>query len=189
MSETKIEQPWAVDKYPIEKSLSPISGSILVPHLFRGVGGNSKISVYAGDDLNRAIFDYYAQPAPEGQLGTNYIDPEGLHSKRHEYLGPSPFIAGYKFDSRRRSIEIEFWDEFLKLRSLLSYNFASLNMVSTSTHSVGSSKQPQSWSSYRRLSASRITRCAEELVEAEEEIDVPAEYVLDRDVSGKAVTP
>ncbi|KAF7321912.1 hypothetical protein MKEN_00713400 [Mycena kentingensis (nom. inval.)] len=114
--ETKIEQPWAIDKYPLLRIPAPFSGSILVPHCFRGVGGNSKVSVYGGDDLNRAIFDYYAQAAPEGQLGTNYIDPEGLDSKRHEYLGPSPFVAGYKYDSRRKTIEIEWWDEFLNLK-------------------------------------------------------------------------
>ncbi|KAF7315417.1 hypothetical protein MIND_00056500 [Mycena indigotica] len=115
MSKTKLEQPWAIDKYPLQKVPAPFSGSIVVPHCFRGVGGSSKVSVYAGDDLNRAIFDYYAQECPESQIGTNYIDPEGLDSKRHEYLGPSPFVAGYLFDARRKTVDVEFWDEFLKL--------------------------------------------------------------------------
>ena len=84
-----------------------------------------------GDDLNQLTYHYYDQRVdPSSYYGNNFVTDGGIQARRlvsfhctarpnvlswrnrHEYLGPCPKVAGYRFTNGQA--EICFWDDYLK---------------------------------------------------------------------------
>ncbi len=40
----------------------------------------------------------------------------GFECLRQEFLGPSPFVAGYQFDAESKTARIEWWDPYINLK-------------------------------------------------------------------------
>lgn len=112
-------EAWALEKPPSRKFIAPVSGTLLLPKNLNSTKGYENVRFKRGDDLNSITYQHYNTPvSKEGVMGVNYvqhISPDGtgaIRPKRHEYLGPSPRVASYRFS--RSTCEIEFWESYLE---------------------------------------------------------------------------
>lgn len=126
---------WQVHRSPLDKRIVDHRTKIHLPRSYLAADGEDVKTVWAGADLNQIVHQHYIQfLGGEVVLGTgaNYVSPDGimekrcalirLHAKgavsndstcRHEYLGPDPRIAGYRFDMEGE-VHIKWWDSFLQ---------------------------------------------------------------------------
>jgi len=106
-------QAWDVGKHPFLSSPSPFAGFLLLPKNYLARDGIHRLRVRKGDDLNRIVHQFYDEFVdPKTYLGDNYVSKDGIDARRHEYLGPNPRIASYRFTLDE--IEIEWWEDYIK---------------------------------------------------------------------------
>ncbi|GJJ10077.1 hypothetical protein Clacol_004303 [Clathrus columnatus] len=117
---------WPIDRAPLERSLASRylekkkKGKINLPKNFRSDLGNDVRTVWAHDDLNRVVYNWYAEVVSDvprkiadHPKWINYVTNDGIQSKKHEYIGPAPRVAGYQLGNDG-NIQVQFWDVFLQ---------------------------------------------------------------------------
>ncbi|KAL6298548.1 hypothetical protein BKA93DRAFT_820336 [Sparassis latifolia] len=104
---------WDLGKHPLVQHYAPFSGVLFLPLNYRQSHGATKRRFSEGDDLNRIVYDFYNEQVPSSYAGVNYISQDGLRVRRHEYLGPMPYVVGYQFSETRGEASIEWWDGYL----------------------------------------------------------------------------
>ncbi|TCD68698.1 hypothetical protein EIP91_009982 [Steccherinum ochraceum] len=105
---------WEIQKHPFVAYPAPIAGTLHLSHHLRETNGLSKIQFREGDDLNAAVFAFYNTTTPPDYPGYNYVTTDGLISKRNDYLGPAPYVAGYQFAFDSNDCYVEWWDAYLR---------------------------------------------------------------------------
>lgn len=127
--EEKIWHAWAITKFPMTKFIMPGSTkrTLSLPRAYRakakadkGPGVDSEhIVVWPGEDLNKVVWKWYNERVGDDEEEVyagrqNYVG-RGIIARRHEYLGPSPHVAGYSFFDANE-VRIQWWDTFLQDR-------------------------------------------------------------------------
>ncbi|EGO03267.1 hypothetical protein SERLA73DRAFT_129538 [Serpula lacrymans var. lacrymans S7.3] len=87
-----------------------------LPRTYLARGGVDVRGISEGMDLNQFVFEHYMElkeGKADGVKAVNYVHADDVVSRRHEYLGPDPRIAGYFFDNYGE-VHIRWWDGFLK---------------------------------------------------------------------------
>ncbi|KAH9832291.1 uncharacterized protein C8Q71DRAFT_840698 [Rhodofomes roseus] len=107
---------WSLEKHPIAAYPAPFSGDLFLPLSYRQFHGVRKIKIKKDDDLNYVLYGFYDERVPATYPGPNYVSSDGIIRRRHEYLGPKPFVAEYRFNEDRREIFIEWWDDYLQVK-------------------------------------------------------------------------
>ncbi|KIY69877.1 hypothetical protein CYLTODRAFT_452257 [Cylindrobasidium torrendii FP15055 ss-10] len=110
----KVDQVWAIERRPLEKVIATFDGTIDLPLTFRGAAKIHK-SFREGDDINQLVFQFYCQ-RPGKIEGNNYVDPESLDPRKHEYLGPRPMVARYIVNTKQRIVDVEWLDKYLQTK-------------------------------------------------------------------------
>ena len=60
-----------------------------------------------------ALLSFYIARNHDKPYHDTSVDPA---RRRHEFLGPSPFVAGYQFDAGSKTARIEWWDPYIDLK-------------------------------------------------------------------------
>ncbi|KJA29181.1 hypothetical protein HYPSUDRAFT_32557 [Hypholoma sublateritium FD-334 SS-4] len=92
-------------------------GLLVRPNKFKESRGRSsitKLRFKKGQNLYSVAYNYYSEGLSEPPPGPNYISNDGIRSKRHEYLGPAPCVAGFLLTENDTEILL-FWDAYLKV--------------------------------------------------------------------------
>ncbi|OBZ77904.1 hypothetical protein A0H81_02139 [Grifola frondosa] len=106
---------WQLHRWPLEKRIVNERTRIHLPRTYLSKDGSDVRAVYAGTDLNQFVHQHYLEEVQKnaGEGWANYVTAESVVSRRHEYLGPDPRVAGYFFDSDGE-VHIKWWDAFLQ---------------------------------------------------------------------------
>jgi len=126
--EEKIWRAWAITKYPPNKFAMPgyKERTLSLPRSYRAKGmadktgmGSMHVVVKPGDDLNKIVWKWYNGRIEEDEVDMylgmqNYVGRD-IIARRHEYLGPSPHVAGFSFFAANE-VRIQWWDSFLQDR-------------------------------------------------------------------------
>ncbi|KAI1784639.1 hypothetical protein LXA43DRAFT_901252 [Ganoderma leucocontextum] len=108
---------WELQKYPLEQYPAPFAGRLYLPLRHMDDDDHAHIAKFKkGEDLNFLVHHFYDQRPDRGFEGVNFVSPVGIASKRHEFLGPSPFVSGYQFDEESKTARIEWWDPYINLK-------------------------------------------------------------------------
>ncbi|KAF5330695.1 hypothetical protein D9619_006043 [Psilocybe cf. subviscida] len=104
-----------LEKFPLQACGATSDGLLICPKSLRETKTSSpdKLRFRKGDNLFILAYNHYSQSLSGPAPGQNYISDDGISAKRHEYLGPSPCIAG--FLQRENTVEILFWDSYIRL--------------------------------------------------------------------------
>ncbi|RDB28115.1 hypothetical protein Hypma_001447 [Hypsizygus marmoreus] len=92
---TKFTRSWPVDKRPTFHYPAPFSGILFLPNDYYQRNGVTQRRFYEGQDLNMIV--------------------DSPLARRCEYLGPSPIVTGFRFDSQSDTALIEWWDSYLDI--------------------------------------------------------------------------
>ncbi|KII84521.1 hypothetical protein PLICRDRAFT_45868 [Plicaturopsis crispa FD-325 SS-3] len=105
---------WQVHRWPIDKRIANSRTRIHLPRTYLARIGVDIKPVREGVDLNQVVYRHYAEQAEEkaGEEWVNYVHADRVVSRRHEYLGPDPRVAGYFFDIDG-DVHIQWYDGFL----------------------------------------------------------------------------
>lgn len=107
---------WQVHRWPLEKRTIDRKTKIHLPRSYLATAGEDVETVWPGSDLNQVVHQHYIQPLDADSEGfpesANFVAPDAVMVKRHEYLGPDPRIAGYHFDVDGE-VHVKWWDSFL----------------------------------------------------------------------------
>jgi len=104
---------WPLERYPLSAYPAPCSGVLLLPRHYRSEFGCDQSKFREGDNLNLVTSRYYDERVDASSYsGNNFVTEGAIQPRRHEYLGPSPKVAGYRFTQGQA--EIAFWDDHLK---------------------------------------------------------------------------
>ncbi|KZT66568.1 hypothetical protein DAEQUDRAFT_767916 [Daedalea quercina L-15889] len=112
---------WQIHRWPLEKRVVHERTRVHLPRTYLGKEGIDVRVVRPGQDLNQFIHRYYSEELgkeagkenEEGQGWVNFVTPDGVLKRRHEYLGPDPRVAGYRIDVEG-DVHIKWWDAFLQ---------------------------------------------------------------------------
>ncbi|KAI6104155.1 hypothetical protein F5141DRAFT_1007296 [Pisolithus sp. B1] len=106
---------WSIHRPPTERRVSEYRTNIHLPRTYLATKGEDVKHVQCGTDINRFVHAHYMEsPAIEEEKEwTNFVHEDEVVTRRHEYLGPDPRVAGYFFD-KSGEIHIRWWDSFLK---------------------------------------------------------------------------
>jgi len=121
-SDKRTASSWGIGKAPTSRFIFSEDGkrTLSLPRAYRARGKGKiqcdRIAVWPGEDLNSVVWQWYDQPILPADSGAytdlqNFVE-QGVIAKRHEFLGPSPHVAGYSFHGAEE-IRIEWWDVFL----------------------------------------------------------------------------
>lgn len=114
---TKIRRAsaWQVHRWPLEKRIAEEKTRIHLPRSYLATDGEDVRVVWPGEDLNQVVYEHYSGSVDpkDGNHKVNYVAPDGVSPRRHEYLGPDPRVAGYFFDFDEE-IHIRWWDAYLQ---------------------------------------------------------------------------
>ncbi|KAH6897962.1 hypothetical protein BKA70DRAFT_1198620 [Coprinopsis sp. MPI-PUGE-AT-0042] len=111
---TKDTWSWSVENHPPAEWPAPFSGTLLLPNDHLAKNGFSKVRFETGDNLNYIVHNFYQEKVPNDYPGLNFVARPGICNKRHEYLGPSPRVAGYQLDKITKTGQVEWYDGSLK---------------------------------------------------------------------------
>ncbi|KAF8965247.1 hypothetical protein BDZ97DRAFT_797886 [Flammula alnicola] len=104
---------WPLWRYPLSAYPAPRSGTLELPRNYLSPSGCDRLKFREGDNLNSLTYQYYDEVVdPVSYPGNNFVTDSAIQPKRHEYLGPSPKVAGYRFT--QGIAEVAFWDDHLK---------------------------------------------------------------------------
>jgi len=105
----------------------PTKRTLSLPRAYRAKGrtdngpgvGSEHIDIWPGDDLNKVVWKWYSERVGEDEAVIysglqNYVG-RGIIARRHEYLGPSPHVAGFSFFAAAE-VRVQWWDSFLQDR-------------------------------------------------------------------------
>ena len=96
----------------------------------------AQLRFHEGDDLNGLVYRFYSsEPSPHFK-GVNFVSPHEIAARRYEghatffprhwslmrlfaplsyeYLGPAPYVTGYRFDAEAKTARIEWWDAYIQ---------------------------------------------------------------------------
>ncbi|KAH7905276.1 hypothetical protein BJ138DRAFT_1165080 [Hygrophoropsis aurantiaca] len=106
---------WSVHRWPMDKRIAEYNTKIHLPRTYLSRKGEDTRGVRKGADVNQIVHRHYMDLLDLEKHGdwVNYVHDDNVISRRHEYLGPDPRIAGYFFDDDGE-IHIRWWDGFLK---------------------------------------------------------------------------
>ncbi|KAH7882863.1 hypothetical protein F5I97DRAFT_1938799 [Phlebopus sp. FC_14] len=108
---------WPVHRWPIDRHICEYNTRVHLPRTYLCQKGGEDVRVVRrGTDVNQFIHRHYLnllEMHKGGEDWVNYVHADQVVSRRHEYLGPDPRVAGYFFDSEGE-IHIKWWDAFLK---------------------------------------------------------------------------
>ncbi|CCM06806.1 uncharacterized protein FIBRA_09107 [Fibroporia radiculosa] len=106
---------WQIHRWPLEKRILSERVRVHLPRTYLAQEGEDVRVLRAGQDLNQFVFRHYSEEVTEEQKKerTNFVTPDGIVARRHEYLGPDPRVAGYRVDNDG-DIYIKWWDGFLQ---------------------------------------------------------------------------
>ncbi|KAG6829503.1 hypothetical protein H0H87_011236 [Tephrocybe sp. NHM501043] len=120
---------WELARWPLAKNVHWDRGRIHLPRSYLSRDGEDTRIVHPGTDLNHFVHQYYLEEI-DAKVNDwiNYVHMDKVVAKRfvpsynsllsvlivyrHEYLGPSPRVAGYFVDVDG-DIYIKWWDSFL----------------------------------------------------------------------------
>ncbi|KIM38095.1 hypothetical protein M413DRAFT_448108 [Hebeloma cylindrosporum] len=103
---------WPLGRRPSSAYPAPRSGTLELPR-YLSASECDRLKFKVGDDLNLLTFRHYDEGAESlKSSGSNFVTDGSIQPKRHEYLGPSLNVAGYRFS--QGVAEIKFWDDYLK---------------------------------------------------------------------------
>ncbi|KAF8184715.1 hypothetical protein BJ912DRAFT_905488 [Pholiota molesta] len=104
---------WALNRYPLTAYHALKPGVLELPRHYLSVFGCDKVKFRAGDNLHLLVYRHYDDLIvdPESYQGSNFVADVVIQPKRHEYLGPSPKVAGFRFTEDMA--EIGFFDDYL----------------------------------------------------------------------------
>ncbi|KAG5733146.1 hypothetical protein E4T56_gene13595, partial [Termitomyces sp. T112] len=104
---------WELARWPLTKHVHWDRGRIHLPRSYLSRDGEDTCNVYPGTDLNQLVHQYYLEEI-DTKISDwiNYVHMDKVVSKRHEYLGPNPRVAGYFIDVDG-DIYIKWWDSYL----------------------------------------------------------------------------
>ncbi|KAG6838192.1 hypothetical protein C0991_001149 [Blastosporella zonata] len=106
-------QAWELARWPLAKNVHWDRGRIHLPRSYLSRDGEDTRTVHPGTDLNQLVHHYYIEEVDtKWNDWVNYVHMDKVVAKRHEYLGPSPRVAGY-FVGVDGEIFIKWWDSFL----------------------------------------------------------------------------
>ncbi|GJE86720.1 hypothetical protein PsYK624_028010 [Phanerochaete sordida] len=108
---------WQVHRWPLEKKTVDHKTKIHLPRSYLATAGEDVKTVWAGSDLNQIVHQHYfdALDLVSDEIpkkSANFVTPDAVTVRRHEYLGPDPRIAGYRFDADGE-VHVKWWDSFL----------------------------------------------------------------------------
>ncbi|KZT37500.1 hypothetical protein SISSUDRAFT_1062754 [Sistotremastrum suecicum HHB10207 ss-3] len=104
-------QSWPLEKWPLHARPSPKSGKLLLPRDYGARSGFDTVKVYAGQNLNQVVYQYYSNTVDKAPTNsTNFVSQDGLSTKRHEFMGPSPHVADYLWTGSQA--QIQWWDSY-----------------------------------------------------------------------------
>ncbi|KAF7797948.1 hypothetical protein EIP86_009155 [Pleurotus ostreatoroseus] len=111
----KMTRAWEIQKYPLIQYLAPFSGKLFVPLRYYEDDHKHTIKFSKGQDMNVLLYSFYDSIPDPKFTGVNFVSSDGVVSpgKRHEYLGPAPCVAGYRFDFASKTARVEWWDRRL----------------------------------------------------------------------------
>ncbi|KAH9918671.1 uncharacterized protein B0H18DRAFT_1030335 [Fomitopsis serialis] len=112
---------WQIHRWPLEKRIVDERTRVHLPRTYLGKDGIDVRVVRAGQDLNQFVHRYYSEELgkeagkenEEGKNWVNFVTPDSVLKRRHEYLGPDPRVAGYRCDVAG-DMHIKWWDAFLQ---------------------------------------------------------------------------
>ncbi|KAF8068050.1 hypothetical protein FPV67DRAFT_1494694 [Lyophyllum atratum] len=104
---------WELARWPLDKHVVWDRGRIHLPRSYLSKDGEDIRTVHAGTDLNQLVHKHYLEEIDaKTTTWVNYVHMDKVVAKRHEFLGPSPRVAGYFVDVDG-DIQIKWWDSFL----------------------------------------------------------------------------
>ncbi|KAF9020597.1 hypothetical protein BDZ89DRAFT_958139 [Hymenopellis radicata] len=101
---------WPVHRWPLERFFAQTRTRVHLPLSYLARDGLATRTVHPGEDVNHAVYRFYAEDAKGGRV--NYVHADSVDERRHEYLGPDPRVAGYYTDPRGE-LHVRWWDGFL----------------------------------------------------------------------------
>ncbi|KAF9567144.1 hypothetical protein CPC08DRAFT_814348 [Agrocybe pediades] len=107
---------WSLGHQPLHVYAAPYSGFLELPRDHMAASGCDRIKFEPGTNLNAITFNYYNEAVDSRSYcrSQNYVSDGSIHPKRHEYLGPSPKVGGYRF--AYGTAQVLFWDDYLDSR-------------------------------------------------------------------------
>ncbi|KAG5650594.1 hypothetical protein H0H81_011712 [Sphagnurus paluster] len=104
---------WELARWPLAKHVVWERCRIHLPRSYLSRDGEDVLTVQPGTDLNNFVHQYYLEEVDAKEnTWVNYVHSDKVVAKRHEFLGPSPRVAGYFVDVDG-DIYIKWWDSFL----------------------------------------------------------------------------
>ncbi|KAF8322267.1 hypothetical protein DL93DRAFT_1279922 [Clavulina sp. PMI_390] len=107
------QMSWDVSRRPFQRFKAPIAGTLILPKTMLPDSGYECVQVKAGQDLFNTVFSHYdarVDPATYGQV--NYVTNDEFLTKKREYLGPRPHVAGIVLWDKE--YHVEWWEPFLE---------------------------------------------------------------------------
>ncbi|KAI8986636.1 hypothetical protein BD414DRAFT_378495, partial [Trametes punicea] len=108
---------WEMDKHPLNQHPAPFAGKLFLPLQYMHDDKEQVIHFHEGEDLNFLVYRFYDSPPADGFQGLNFITGDynvGVPRRRHRYLGPQPYVAGYRFNDKAKTARIEWLDKYTK---------------------------------------------------------------------------
>ncbi|KAF8909062.1 hypothetical protein CPB85DRAFT_1435807 [Mucidula mucida] len=103
---------WPVNRWPLDRFFAPSRTRVHLPLSYLARDGLATKTVFPGEDVNHAVYRFYAEEAKGGKGRVNYVHADSVDERRHEYLGPDPRVAGYYTDPQGE-LHVRWWDAFL----------------------------------------------------------------------------
>jgi len=66
--------------------------------------------------LNQIVSAFYSEKVDADYLGVNYVTRDGICARRHEFLGPAPYVAGFRFSAKAQKARVEWWDATTRVK-------------------------------------------------------------------------
>ncbi|KAF9802233.1 hypothetical protein IEO21_09921 [Rhodonia placenta] len=112
---TRRASAWQIHRWPLDKRVLLSRTRVHLPRTYLGRDGEDVRVVREGQDLNQFVHRHYFEELDEARKSEwiNFVTPDGVVSRRHEYLGPDPRVAGYHLDVDGE-VHIKWWDGFLQ---------------------------------------------------------------------------
>jgi len=103
---------WPLEKYPLTTHFASGPGTLQLPRYYLSEADCDRLKFWKSDNLNSLTYEHYKAIVDlTTYSGSNFVTNDEVQPKRHEYLGPSPKVAGYCFT--QKVAEIAFWDDHL----------------------------------------------------------------------------
>ncbi|KAF9218849.1 hypothetical protein BS17DRAFT_478569 [Gyrodon lividus] len=115
LTDTMRAMAWSVYRWPIGRRICEYNTKIHLPRTYLSTHGEDVRPVHQGVDINQLVHRHYMDTfdAEKHPGWINYVHTDDVASRRHEYIGPDPRVAGYFFDGYGE-IHVRWWDAFLK---------------------------------------------------------------------------